>query len=98
MASTFQKFDKNKPRWSLLPWETLELVVQILEFGAQKYGAENWKKCEDSSRYSDALIRHWRAHCGGEYLDADSGMPHVVCMVANVLFFATLELKKGEKK
>lgn len=97
-SQKFQKFDENKLRWSLLPWDTMQLVVKALEFGAKKYGDENWKKCEDTTRYSDAMLRHWRAHCGGEYLDTDSGLPHVILMVANVLFFATLEIGKGEKK
>lgn len=30
------KADKDKPMWSLMPWEQLSKVVDILTFGAKK--------------------------------------------------------------
>ena len=42
------KFDTGKPRWSLLPWNQVEQIVEILTFGAKKYADNNWKKVENS--------------------------------------------------
>ena len=38
------KFDFGKAQWSLLPWDDVEQIVRVLEFGAKKYTPENWKK------------------------------------------------------
>jgi len=38
------KYDQGKPRMSLLPREGLIPIVQVLEFGARKYGDYNWRK------------------------------------------------------
>jgi len=32
-----QKHDKNKPRWSLLPWKEISDIVEVLTAGANKY-------------------------------------------------------------
>jgi hypothetical protein len=38
------KYDVSKPRWSLIPNGTLEEVIKVLEYGANKYSPDNWKK------------------------------------------------------
>ena len=53
------KYDKGKRRWSLMPFEQLEDILEILEFGAEKYLPDNWKKVPNSPRrYFEALMRH----------------------------------------
>ncbi len=50
-----QKYDTGKPDYSLLPFEALEQVVRVLDFGAAKYGRDNWKRVENArNRYSAA--------------------------------------------
>ena len=60
-----KKFDQNKPRMSLLPKGALNAVIRVLEFGATKYQADNWKHVpEAKTRYYDAMQRHieaWKA-------------------------------------
>lgn len=53
------KYDQEKPRWSLLPWDVLEWVVKVLTFGSKKYEDHNWQKVPNAvDRYESALHRH----------------------------------------
>ena len=38
-----KKFDDGKLRLDLLPTESLKEVAKILQYGAEKYGENNWK-------------------------------------------------------
>jgi hypothetical protein len=81
------KSDKGKLRWSLLPWAELEQVVEVLEFGAKKYSADNWKHVESlDDRYFDALMRHLMAYRRGERIDPESGLHHLAHAACNILF------------
>lgn len=85
--STGVKHDAGKPRWSLLPWRALAQVVDVLEYGAQKYAVGNWKAVPDAeARYFDAAMRHLIARAQGERLDPESGLPHLAHACANMLF------------
>ena len=37
----------GKLRWELLPLETIEEIVRIYTFGADKYGPNNWMNLEN---------------------------------------------------
>ena len=41
------KYDSAKPKMNLLPPKAILEVAKVLTFGAEKYGAENWKELED---------------------------------------------------
>lgn len=77
------KFDQGKIDWSLLPWDGLEPVVRVLEFGAEKYARDNWRKVPNSTaRYRKALLRHVIAWCAGQENDPETGeshLAHAVC-------------------
>ena len=75
------KYDDEKPRWSLLPWDALEQVVKVLTHGATKYADDNWKDVKPHTRYLDAALRHITAWARGEKMDADSGLPQLACAV-----------------
>jgi len=82
-----QKDDCGKPQWDLLPWAGTEQVVRVLGYGANKYGAENWRKIEAAERrYFSAALRHLAAHARGEKLDSESGLPHLAHAAASLLF------------
>ena len=54
-----RKFDKDKPRWGLLPLLPVQEIVKVLTFGAHKYEDDNWQHVPDAKvRYYDALQRH----------------------------------------
>lgn len=73
--SEFRKDDAKKPRLSLLPFDAIVSVVQVLEHGATRSGANTWEKCEDRTRYFDAAMRHlvqWKlATTDKDYRDPD---------------------------
>ena len=75
--SAFMKNDAGKNMLSLIEPQFILLLGEVLTFGAKKYAPNNWQKCEDTSRYKDALLRHIYAYLGGEQLDPESGLPHL---------------------
>jgi len=88
------KHDSKKPRWDLVPWAEMQDVVQVLTFGACKYGANNWKHVpEAQERYFAAALRHLVAWKCGEVLDPESGLPHLSHAISSLLFVANFEEK-----
>jgi hypothetical protein len=89
------KSDSNKRQWGLLPWNALKIVVDVLMFGAKKYAPENWKLVDNAEeRYKDAAMRHLAAVFEGEWLDSESGLPHLAHLVCCALFMLSLH-KEG---
>lgn len=86
----FQKFDDGKPLAAALPVRALQAIIRVLTFGAKRYGRNNWRKNTDLTRYEDALMRHALAHLSGEYIDPDSGEPHLAHVATNALFILEL--------
>lgn len=80
------KYDQHKPRFDLLPSEALEEVAIILTFGAEKYGAHNWKGGIVYSRLVAAALRHIYAFLRGETIDPESGRPHIAHAICNLMF------------
>jgi hypothetical protein len=95
------KHDASRLRWSLLPWAALEVVVQLLEYGAKKYPAlNNWKHVENAEqRYLDALTRHVaEAQKHGVFaLDPETGLPHLAAVAVNSLFLLHFWLEGKSK-
>jgi hypothetical protein len=81
------KYDKDKPKWNLLPWDEVEDVVKVLTFGAKKYAPDNWKFVDDANnRYMDAAMRHLVAHQQGESRDYESNESHIAHAICCLLF------------
>lgn len=82
------RYDAGKANWSLMPWEAVEDINKVLEFGAQKYVAHNWQQGEGFSytRVLNSLVRHVFAFMRGEDLDPESGLSHMAHAGCNVLF------------
>jgi hypothetical protein len=85
------KFDDNKLRWDLLPYDCVEEIVKVLSYGAMKYNEhpdeQNWKLLKDPNhRYFAALMRHLVAFKKGELIDKESGISHLAHAGANILF------------
>ena len=84
------KNDARKPRMSLMPEDVLREMLAVLEFGAAKYGEDNWKYVPNGTvRYYDAAMRHLDAwwHCDPH--DSESGkshLAHVMCCVAFLMW------------
>lgn len=82
------KYDTNKTCWHLIPFDALEPVAKVLEFGAQKYSPWNW--CENKgfswTRVFSATLRHLFSWVKGEDLDSETNLPHLAHAVCNLLF------------
>jgi len=86
--STAVKYDSGKTDWSLMPFEAVEEINKVLEFGARKYAAHNWTQ-GDGFRYTrvlSSLFRHLFAWSRGEDLDPESGLSHLAHAGCNVIF------------
>lgn len=89
------KHDSEKPRMDLLdPW-ALEGLAAVLTFGANKYDSWNWAKGIHYSRLVASLERHLGAIKKGEYIDGESGLPHIDHLGCNWHFLSAL-MKKGQ--
>lgn len=87
MRGDENKYDGGKPMWDLLQWDAVEDIVQILTFGAEKYGPYSWKEVTGArERYMAALMRHVKAWYTGETLDPESGRHHLAHAGCNLLF------------
>lgn len=82
-----RKHDSNKPRYSLLPENTVHNVIQVLEYGAVKYEPDNWKYVPDArTRYYDAAMRHIDDWWNGSEVDEESSLPHLAHAICCLLF------------
>lgn len=94
-----RKADAGKPRPSLLPWRAIQQIVAVLEFGAAKYGADNWQRLPSArQRYFDAAMRHLLAWWDGERLDTESGLPHLAHAGCCILFLLWADKDAKEAK
>jgi len=87
------KHDDGKTKWHILPFDSIECLVKIMEHGAAKYDEDNWRKMEDPMRYIDACIRHMAAWIDGEINDIESGKSHLHHAGCNIIFAIWFELK-----
>lgn len=92
----FVKKDSGKLKWSLMPFNELKDVVKVLMKGAEKYSPDNWKKCDDTTRYKDALMRHVIAYVSGEKTDEEFGLSHLAHAVCNCLFLMWFDKNREE--
>jgi hypothetical protein len=67
----------------------LDQIVAVLEFGAKKYGRDNWQGVSQD-RYVEAAWRHYLAYCNGEALDSESGLPHLAHLGCCLVFLVYL--------
>lgn len=88
MSTEAVKKDDGKPDWSLVPFEALEGMVRVLEFGAKKYARNNWQTNGGFSyrRVLTACTRHLFAYMRGEDNDPESGLSHISHAQCNLLF------------
>jgi len=82
------KFDEGKLDWSLLPIDSVEEILKVLEFGKTKYSAWNWSS-GDGFKYTrvfNSTLRHLFAWVRGEDNDPESGLSHIAHAGCNILF------------
>ena len=82
------RFNKGKPKWSLVSWEALIPMVRVLEFGAEKYSAWNWTKGLKYTEVCESMLRHIYAFLNKEDDDQESGLPHIGHILCNAMFLS----------
>ena len=86
------KDDSGKTRYDLIPPEALEQMVEVLTFGAKKYGSENWRMVSEAdTRYFAAAQRHLWAWKRGEESDKETGRSHLAHALCCIMFLLELE-------
>jgi hypothetical protein len=85
----------------LLPPAALAQTAWVHELGATKYGEWNWRETGIKfDTYVGAILRHLMLAHDGEWLDSESGLPHIAHIAAscNILLDADYynKLKKYE--
>lgn len=93
------KYDQNKHKLSQFPREAMEAVVEVMEYGARKYGKGTWNRVE-AQRYVDAAARHLYAmqdidENGKECInlakkDEESRIEHLYHLACNVVYAVAL--------
>lgn len=81
------RYNEGKPRWSLVNFKSILPMVRVLEFGAKKYGDENWKLGLDKNPLLESAMRHLTAIIDGEEIDSESGLPHSAHVMCNMMFY-----------
>ena len=74
------KYDNGKAPMALVPPEVINEIAEVLGFGANKYGPNNWRDdgyVTEWSRTYSSVQRHLNSFWSGEDLDPESGLSHL---------------------
>lgn len=102
MSEKGLRYNEGKPKWSLVDFQSLEPMVEVLEYGADKYttdrgsGRDNWKKGMPVLEVCESLLRHTFALMRGEINDSESGKQHIGHIQSNAMFIAYMLREKPE--
>lgn len=92
------RYNKDKRKWSLVHFKSLEPLVRVLEFGAEKYGLDNWKKGLEKKEILESMMRHLTALMDGEENDKESGLHHIGHIMCNAMFYRYFDNKEKQTK
>lgn len=101
MKDKAKKFDDEKPRWDLLPFDALDEVAEVLRYGAKKYAARNWELGMRWGRLLAASLRHLTLWARGQDRDSESGhhhLAHAACCVLMLLALVRRKVGKDDRR
>lgn len=90
------RYNEGKVRLDLVPYESVEEIAKVLEFGAKKYSEGNWEKGLSIKKCMASLLRHAFAYMKGERVDPETGLSHIAHIGCNVFFILWYEKYKPE--
>jgi hypothetical protein len=80
------RYNTSKIPLSLVPVTLGLYVAAVMDFGAKKYAAHNWRKGFKYTSILDSLRRHLVAFEAGEDYDPESKLHHLAHLACNVAF------------
>ena len=80
------RYNTGKAQWALVDFPSLEPMVRVMEYGANKYAPHNWKKGMPHTQIAECAMRHLFAYLSGEDIDPESGQSHIAHVQANAMF------------
>lgn len=95
-----ERFNEGKTRWGLVDFQSLEVMVDVLEMGSIKYSDDNWKKGLDERELLESTMRHLASLFNGENIDRESRLHHMGHVMCNAMFYLYHERNESftEKK
>jgi hypothetical protein len=90
------RLNKGKLEWSLVDFESLEGMVEVLMFGKEKYGAFNWQKGLKTTEICESLMRHLFAYLSGEDKDPETELDHISHIMCNAMFLSYMDSRRRD--
>lgn len=90
------RYNDGKLKWSYVHFGSLEPMVRVLMFGAQKYEPFNWQKGLKKDEILESMQRHLAKLIDGEINDPESGLPHIGHIQCNAMFYQYMVMKELE--
>jgi len=81
------RYNTGKLRWDLVDWEGIEEMLKVLEFGANKYAANNWQKGLHKKEILESTQRHLIKLFQDEEVDQESQLHHAGHIMCNMMFY-----------
>lgn len=91
------RYNEGKREWSLVDFESLEPMVEVLEFGAKKYAPHNWKKGLSTTKILESMLRHVFELLQNKDLDEESKLPIIGHVMCNAMFYAYMVKHKKDE-
>lgn len=89
------RYNETKARVDLIPWDAIEEVAKVYEYGAKKYADRNWEEgLEWNKGCAASLQRHLIDWSLGIDFDEESGLPHDLHIAFNALALITFRLRQ----
>jgi hypothetical protein len=97
------KYDKGKSPIALFPAEVISEIAEIFAFGAEKYGANNWRIDGPETpwdKHYSSIQRHLLQFWSGEDYDKESGKHHLLHAMTQLIiaYVATKESPKMDNR
>ena len=97
--SSARRYNQGKRKWHLMHYESMEPLIEVLEYGLEKYtikneqgeiistGHNNWRSPMDLDALKDCMQRHLSKLMDGEEYDEESGVSHIGHIHANCMMY-----------
>jgi hypothetical protein len=96
MSDKGEKLDQGKPPLDLIPYEALEEIARVLDFGAKKYARANWAKGIEYSRLISGILRHVNSFNAGQDVDPETGISHMAHAGCGIMFLLYMEKNRPD--